>query len=208
MNGDDVDDNGTRKIFDDAYLVAYKTLYEAKKPITCSVTGATFDVVPKPCAVILDVSLPMYYSNCNSSSFSLSTCTPSPLPFLNYKLLEQLAVILYQLFLPQRSGLRRSYVFLVRNVSEVQEILKQKLMQRWLKLGCPPMRLVLRCISRYSYHLDRTNVILYPKMYYRTEGKVIRIPGLPAMYDYEYFPQKVWPNRANGVRILVELTNN
>ena len=33
------------------------------------------------------------------------------------------------------------------------------------------------------------------KILYRdhTEGKVIRIPGLPAMYDYEFFPQTVWP---------------
>ena len=53
--------------FADAYPVAYQTLYEAK-PITCSVTGTTFDTVPAPCAVILDVSLPMYYdSNINSS---------------------------------------------------------------------------------------------------------------------------------------------
>ena len=39
----------------DAYLAAYQTLYEAK-PITCSVTGTTFDAVPAPCAVVLDVS--------------------------------------------------------------------------------------------------------------------------------------------------------
>jgi hypothetical protein len=24
------------------------------------------------------------------------------------------------------------------------------------------------------------------------DGKVVRIPGLPVMYDYEFFPQKVW----------------
>ena len=48
------------KPFDDAYPAAYQTLYEAK-PITCSITGTTFDAVPAPCAVVLDVSLPMYY---------------------------------------------------------------------------------------------------------------------------------------------------
>ena len=42
--------------FADAYPAAYKTLYQAK-PITCSVTGTTFDAVPVPCAVILDVSV-------------------------------------------------------------------------------------------------------------------------------------------------------
>ena len=47
-------------LFIDAYPAAYQTLYEAK-PITCSVMGTTFDAVPAPCAVILDVSLPMYH---------------------------------------------------------------------------------------------------------------------------------------------------
>ena len=42
-------------ILADAYLAAYQTLYEAK-PITCSVTGTTFDAVTAPCAVVLDVS--------------------------------------------------------------------------------------------------------------------------------------------------------
>ena len=42
--------------FADAYPAAYQTLYEAK-PITCSVTGTTFDAVPIPCAAILDVSV-------------------------------------------------------------------------------------------------------------------------------------------------------
>ena len=46
--------------FADAYPAAYQTLSEAK-PITCSVMGTTFDAIPAPCAVILDVSLPIYY---------------------------------------------------------------------------------------------------------------------------------------------------
>ena len=46
-------------LLSDAYPAAYQTLYEAK-PITCSVTGTTFDSVPAPCAVILDVSISMY----------------------------------------------------------------------------------------------------------------------------------------------------
>ena len=39
----------------EAYPAAYQTLYDAK-PITCSLTGTTFDAVPAPCAVVLDVS--------------------------------------------------------------------------------------------------------------------------------------------------------
>ena len=48
------------KIFADAYPAAYQPLYEAKS-VTCSVTGTLFDAVPAPCAVILDVSLLMFY---------------------------------------------------------------------------------------------------------------------------------------------------
>ena len=39
----------------------------------------------------------------------------------------------------------------------------------------------------------RAKMILYPKIYYHSEGELISIPGLPVMYDYEFFPQKVWP---------------
>jgi hypothetical protein len=42
--------------FADAYPAAYQTLYQAK-PITCSVKGTTFDALPAPCAVVLDVSV-------------------------------------------------------------------------------------------------------------------------------------------------------
>ena len=34
-------------------------------------------------------------------------------------------------------------------------------------------------------------MILYPKIVENTEGKLVQIPGLPVMYDYEFFPQKV-----------------
>jgi len=44
------------KIFEDAYPEVYQTLYQTK-PITCSVTGTTFDALPVPCAAIVDVSL-------------------------------------------------------------------------------------------------------------------------------------------------------
>ena len=46
---------GMMKVLADAYPAAYQTLYEAK-PITCSVTGTTFDALPAPCAAVLDVS--------------------------------------------------------------------------------------------------------------------------------------------------------
>ena len=29
------------------------------------------------------------------------------------------------------------------------------------------------------------------KIYYLSEGKLVQVPGLPAMYDYEFFPQEV-----------------
>ena len=58
VNG--ADPSVTNDLFADAYPAAYQTLYDAK-PITCSVSSTTFDAVPAPCAVILDVSLPMYH---------------------------------------------------------------------------------------------------------------------------------------------------
>jgi hypothetical protein len=43
--------------------------------------------------------------------------------------------------------------------------------------------------------------MLYPKIYAHTEGKLVEIPGLPAMYDYEFSPQTVWFIWANGAHI-------
>ena len=40
-------------------------------------------------------------------------------------------------------------------------------------------------------HFYQAQLILYPKIYYQTDGKLVQIPGLPPMYDYEFFPQKV-----------------
>ena len=49
------------KNFTDAYPAVYQSLYQAKS-VTCSVTGAIFDAIPPPSAVILDVSLLMLYA--------------------------------------------------------------------------------------------------------------------------------------------------
>ena len=62
LNMTDIDPSDTKNIFADAYPAVYQSLYEGK-PITCTVTGTTFDAVPAPCAVILDVSLPLYYDS-------------------------------------------------------------------------------------------------------------------------------------------------
>jgi hypothetical protein len=77
-----------------AYPATYQTLYDAK-PITCSVTGTTFDAVPAHCAAVLDVSqstdmLPAFH-DCSFYVFTFSS-----LPFLNCALLEQSANILCQ----------------------------------------------------------------------------------------------------------------
>jgi hypothetical protein len=48
---------------------------------------------------------------------------------------------------------------------------------------------------------------MYPKIYNHTEGKLVQIPGLPAMYDYEFLPhwQKVrrrcGHTQANGITL-------
>jgi hypothetical protein len=33
--------------------------------------------------------------------------------------------------------------------------------------------------------------MLYSKIFEHTEGRLVQIPGLPAMYDYEFLPQTV-----------------
>ena len=41
--------------------------------------------------------------------------------------------------------------------------------------------------------------MLYSKIFEHTEGKLVQVPGLPAMYDYEFFPQtvcRIYSNRA------------
>ena len=68
-----------------------QTLYEAKS-ITCYVTSTTFKAVPAPCAVVLDVSLPILWQ-CNSSRLSLSS---SSVPFLDCKLPEMSVYFLCQ----------------------------------------------------------------------------------------------------------------
>jgi hypothetical protein len=46
-------------------------------------------------------------------------------------------------------------------------------------------------ISIHILNLFELKLILFPKIYSRIEGQLVQIPGLPAMYDYEFFPQKV-----------------
>ena len=46
---------------------------------------------------------------------------------------------------------------------------------------------------QFSYHASRRLSHLIFKILRHTEAKLIRIPGLPLMYDYEFFPQKVRP---------------
>ena len=88
-------------ILGNAYPAAYQTLYEAK-PITCSVTGKTFDAVPAPCAAVLDVSQSSGKLNVTvDGDFSILWLlfyifTASFLPFLNYMQLEQSVGILCQ----------------------------------------------------------------------------------------------------------------
>jgi hypothetical protein len=78
-------------------------------------------------------------------------------------------------FLRSIWGSGRSYVFLVRNIWVVSEMLVQKLMQRLLVLGCLPMRWVLRYISRIMLLDGLSDFVL--------EVKLIRIPGI-LMHDY------------------------
>ena len=53
---------------------------------------------------------------------------------------------------------------------------------------------ISRKVNILYYASRLTKRHLYSKIMRHTEGKLIRIPGLPVMYDHEFFPQKVcWP---------------
>ena len=88
-----------------AYPAAYQTLYDAK-PITCSVTGTTFDAIPAPCAAVLDVSFFSYLiclrlgsTSCLAHAHDCRFCFrffSSSLPYLNCVLLGQSADTPYQ----------------------------------------------------------------------------------------------------------------
>ena len=65
QSANDVDLGDSLKILSDVYPSAYQVLYEAK-PITCSVTSTTFDALPAPCAVILDVGLLKWFGRQNT----------------------------------------------------------------------------------------------------------------------------------------------
>jgi hypothetical protein len=34
--------------------------------------------------------------------------------------------------------------------------------------------------------------MLYLKLFNQPEGKLVHVPGLPAMYDYEFHPDGMW----------------
>ena len=175
-----------------AYPAAYQTLYEAK-PITCSVTGTTFDAVPAPCAVILDVSLPMYYGRRHQQLMIVSL-------YLYFQLLS-LPQLRYTravsgCSVPIISCAAVGAADMIRGLAPESMggagDIGPKIDAEVARTGLSADEIGPKV--HISYHASRpTKVILYLKIVHHIEGKLIRIPGLPVMYDYEFFPQKVWP---------------
>ncbi|KAF8797535.1 UDP-Glycosyltransferase/glycogen phosphorylase [Phlegmacium glaucopus] len=136
------------KIFADAYPAAYQTLYEAK-PITCSVTGTTFDAVPAPSLAILDFfALPQLYATraVTGRSVPIIACVAAG------------AGALLRLFGPESMG----------------------------GLGDIGAK-----IDAEAARAGVASIDIGEEIFRRTEGKLIRVTGLPAMYDHEFFPQKL-----------------
>ena len=135
-------------------------------------------------------------SNSNSSSLSLSTCTPSHLPFLNCKLPEQSVVVLCRNFLRSARGWGDpTFSGWSRNLSEIQEVLAQKLIQRFLKLWLSDDEVGSKV------HISRI-MLLAGLMWYDilpNRRKLTRIPGLPVMYGLRIFSRRRYD--------LIELTD-
>ena len=68
----------------------------------------------------------------------------------------------------------------------------QRLMQKLLVLGFLPMKLVLR-YTFFITLLYGLSDLVSSKIITHTGEKLIQIPGLPPMFDHEFFPQKVCP---------------
>ena len=52
--------------------------------------------------------------------------------------------------------------------------------------------------------------MLYSKIFSRTEGKLVQVPGLPPMYDYEFHPQtvcRIWAKGACFIPICERLAS-
>ena len=90
------------------------------------------------------------YSNGNSSSLSLSTCTPSHLPFLNCKLPEQSVVVLCQNFLRSARGWGDPTFSGLRIYQRYRKYWRKNWYRDCSNLGCLMMRLVLRYIYLVS----------------------------------------------------------
>jgi hypothetical protein len=175
------------KPFAESYPDVYETLSQAK-PITCATTGTKFDAVPAPMAVIMDVRLSyLYVHNVRVNPI----ITTSSSPCLNYKQLENSAGIPSQSLPGLLVAHRPSSAFLVLKKWAGWVILVPRLTLKPRALGSLLRRLEIRFVID-ALSLRGGEVIMRCQIFRRTTGAVIKIGGLPAMYDYEFFPQKVW----------------
>jgi hypothetical protein len=158
------------------YTVAYETLYEAKS-ITCSVTGTTFDAVPAPCAVILDVSLQMYYSRQQYQQLMIVSFYFILLQFFAFPQLQATRAV---------SG--RSVPIIACSSYGAGAMIRLFGPESMGGAGDIGAKIDAE-VTRTGQSADEIG----PKVYISySEGELIRIPGLPGMYDHEFYPQKVW----------------
>ena len=178
--------------------MTYQTLYQAK-PITCSATGTTFSAVPAPCAVIIDVRV--------QSKPSIPLTHDGPFLYLFQHLaLTQLRVVRalsgdsvpIVIFMAAGAGamIRLYGPESIGGQGDVGARIDAEAARTGLshdKVG-PKVHNFMSCFKMEW-------LTLHAKIFSHSEGKLVEIPGLPAMYDYEFLPQTVWYIWANGAHL-------
>jgi len=59
------------------------------------------------------------------------------------------------------------------------------------RLGVSPKEIVDKVSASFTVLEMSLTSVLHVKLYRQSSGKIIKLPGVPEMYDYEFFPQPV-----------------
>ncbi|KIM38975.1 glycosyltransferase family 1 protein [Hebeloma cylindrosporum] len=131
-----------------SYPAAYETLYRGR-PFTCATTGETFDAVPPPVAIVIDLfALPQLQVTRAISG----TAVP----------------IIAMLILPASSFIRTIGPSSMGGIGDFGKGMDDEA----ARLGISPDELA-------------------QKLFRQTDGRIIKLAGLPDMHDYELFPQEL-----------------
>ncbi|KAF8067710.1 UDP-Glycosyltransferase/glycogen phosphorylase [Lyophyllum atratum] len=131
-----------------AYEPAYETLAKSR-PITCSITGTTFEAAPAPVAVILDFFALKQFQ-------ATRALTGHTVPIIAWA-----------------TGGSGAFI------------------RGWGPESMGGLGDLGAKADAEAARTNKSSTEAGEQLYKHTDGSVIQVPGVPAMYDYEYFPQKL-----------------